>query len=246
MLKHRIIPTLAIRGKQAVKGQHFKADREVGSAVQAVKVNNMRNVDEMIIVDIEATPSGRGPNLEVIEELAEAAYMPLTIGGGITKTEQVRELLNVGADKVVIGSSMIMETEMVVDVARKFGRQVIVAALDYKYGGVTTHCGRAHIVRNTVPEVAMMYGQVGAGEILLTSIENEGTLIGYDTEMLHDVCQIAGIPVVAHGGCGSYSHMAEALDAGAHGVAAGAFFQFTDATPGSAANWLRDRGYAVR
>jgi len=245
MLAHRVIPTILCRGRTMVKGKRFDSWRSVGVAAQAVRVHQARGVDEVCLLDIGATPEGRGPDLGLIEELSEVLFAPLAVGGGVRTVEHVRALLKAGADKVVIGTAAVEDPHFLRNVADVVGSQAIVAALDvrgdYEYGRCGTWPGVGGVI-----SVATMYRQMGAGEILLTSIDREGTMDGYDLDLIERVATAVDIPVIAHGGCSGYEDMANAIRAGASAVAAGALFQFTDATPRAAAAYLHKHGIEAR
>lgn len=223
----RIIPTLLTRGRQLVKGKQFNAWRSVGVTEQAVRIHQMRGVDELILLDIGAT--GRGPDFELVSRLTERCFMPLTVGGGVKTIEDVRGLLGSGADKVAIRT----EVGLIPVASSAVGRQAIVAAVDYWD-------------REPVANRCVLLESMGAGEILLTSMDREGTMEGYDLGTINIVSSSVGIPVIAHGGCRDYEDMHQAIRAGASAVAAGALFQFTDATPRGAAEYLNSKGIEVR
>ena len=237
MLAKRIIPTLLHRGETLVKGKQFNAWRSVGHVQQAARIHAMRGVDELVILDIGATPEGREPDFDLVEKLTEGNFCPIAVGGGISTVEQVWRLLRSGADKVVIGNKSIPPHLLVKPVADKVGCQAIVVAIDHING----RCTAADAV-----ESAKIMEAHGAGEILLTSIDREGMMEGYDLKTIEDVAKSVTIPVIAHGGCGCYEHMYQAIQAGASAVAAGAMFLFTDQTPRGAAEYLHGRGIEVR
>lgn len=247
-LAHRVIPTLLVRGRQLVKGRQFNAWRSVGLASQAVRIHQARGVDELVLLDIAATSERRGPDLDLVRELSEVLFCPLAVGGGVRSVEDVKALLRAGADKVVIGAAA-WSSKIVHEAASAVGCQAIVVTLD-------TVERLADVDRLDLPgtrcmrEAAMPRAQwiadSGAGEILLTSVDREGTMQGYDLAVIAEVAKHVDIPVIAHGGCGSYEHMAQAIDAGASAVAAGAMFQFTDATPRGAAEYLASLGIEAR
>lgn len=235
-LAHRIIPTLLCKGRTLVKGQHFEPWRSCGLVVQGVRINAQREVDELALLDVSATREGRGPDFGLVRELSDILYAPLAVGGGVRSIDDIRELLRAGADKVVIRSAGIALVEKAAPVV---GCQALVAALDV--------CGLGHKPPSfDFVAAAQRWADAGAGEILLTRMEREGTMSGYDLELIRDVAAAVDVPVIAHGGCGSYEHMHQALQAGASAVAAGAFFQFTEATPRGAAQYLAGRGLEVR
>lgn len=231
MLSKRIIPQLLCRGRQLIKGRQFNSWRSVGVAAQAVRIFQQREVDELILLDIGATKEGRGPDLDLIEELSEVCFMPLTVGGGIKTLDDARAVLRSGADKVAIGAAGIGAVRKISD---SLGNQAVIGILDYR----------------SPPKLITGYAttleQFGAGEILLQCIDREGMMEGYDVETIQKVSRSVSVPVIASGGCGSYEHMHLALAAGADAVAAGAFFQFTDATPHGAAKYLHEKGVEVR
>ncbi len=210
--------------------------------IDRIRLLERRDVDELIILDIAATPDERGPRFEEVKSLCENLFMPVTIGGGVRTLSDIRSLLAGGADKVAINTA----TDLVSEASRKFGAQAIVVSIDVRGGTVHTHCGRHDTGRNPVAYAVDM-AQRGAGEILLTSIERDGTLQGYDVELIRNVSAAVDIPVIACGGAGTYAHMHEILSTTkAHAVAAGAMFQFCEATPKGAARHLHDEGHQVR
>ena len=252
-LAKRIVPVLLVRGRQLVKGQKFNSWRSVGHAMQAARIHGARAVDELVILDISATAEGRGPDLKMIEELSKDLFCPLSVGGGVRTVQDVKDLLRAGADKVVVCTAA-QELGLLGDrqewkiraMADAVGSQAIVAAIDVKDGKVWTNSGTVLSDECGVPGNAALLVEYGAGEILLTSIEREGTMQGYDLDLIRSVSRAVSIPVIAHGGAGTYHHMLEAIDAGAAAVAAGAMFQFTDQTPRGAAEYLAKHGVETR
>lgn len=250
-LAHRVIPTLLMRGDQLVKGRQFNSARSVGHIEQAMQIYSKRAADEVILLDIAATPEGRGPDLERIARLTAGFTTPVTVGGGVRTVEDVAALLRNGADKVAICSAS-LETHLVRATAERFGSQAMVVAIDVRRGQVHSRCGtRPYDTAPTChPLLAQKWAEevqrAGAGEILLTSIDREGTMQGYDIALIEEVAQAVDIPVIAHGGCACYEDMALAIRAGASAVAAGALFQFTDATPIEAARYLQEHGIEAR
>lgn len=242
MLATRIIPTLLHRGDTLVKGKQFQSWRSVGHVQQAARIHAMRGVDELCVLNIGATPAGKGPDFLLTQKLTEGNFSPVSIGGGIRTVEDVKLLLRAGADKVVICTEAV---PLIKEVAKAYGNQAIVAAIDVKDGKVAWNCGQYQADMAAVT-YAVALEDFGAGEILLTSIDREGLMEGYDLKTIEAVAMAVSIPVVAHGGCGSYEHMYEAIQAGASAVAAGALFQFTDCTPKGAAEYLKAKGVEVR
>jgi cyclase len=251
MLKTRIIPTLLYKDEMLVKGVGFDSWRRVGAAMQSVKVYNLREVDELVFVDIAATREGRRPDFATIDDLADECFMPLTVGGGIRSIDDVRCLLPVGADKVALNSAAVETPELVSEIARRFGSQCVVVSIDAK----RTASGRYEVYTQSGtratgidPKVfAKRVEQLGAGEILLTSIDRDGTMDGYDLALVREVTGAVAIPVVASGGAGSYDDMLEVIrEGGASAVAAGAVFHFTQHTPLEAKRHLARNGITVR
>lgn len=230
----RIIPTLLKRGDALVKGERFNGWRSVGHVQQAAQIHQARGVDELIVLDIGATPEGRGPDFAAVRRLTERCFMPITVGGGVRNVDDVQGLLNAGADKVAMKTAYRKSGGFLRECADRFGSQAIVAALD--------HTGTLIGVRT----MCLALAALGAGEILLTSMDREGTMAGYDLDLLREVCAAVDVPVIAHGGCSGYEDMLAAIRAGASAVAAGALFQFTDCTPRGAAEYLHSQGIEVR
>jgi cyclase len=250
MLKIRVMPTLLFKEFGLVKGVRFDSWRRVGAAVQAVRVYNAREVDELVFLDIAATAEGRGPDLETIDDIADECFMPLTAGGGVTGVEDVRRLLQVGADKVALNTAAVERPGLVHEAADAFGSQCVVVSVDARRAAGGRH--EAYVRAGTAPtgrdaaELAAELEEQGAGEILLTSIDRDGTLEGYDVELVAAVTAAVSIPVIASGGAGTYGHMVEALEAGASAVAAASMFHFTEQTPLEAKRYLAARGFPVR
>lgn len=244
MLATRVIPVLLKRSSTLVKGERFNSWRSVGVAMQAARVHAARAVDELIILDIGATSEGRSPDFAAIKELTRDCFCPLTVGGGVRNVEDVRQLLAAGADRVAICSGL-NRKGFLMECVTRFGSQAIVAAIDSKYGFASRDCGLV----NTIVPVKIWASQCaieGAGEILLQSIDRDGTMQGYDLEMIRSVSSAVDIPVIACGGCSGPEDMLNAIKAGASAVAAGALFQFTDHTPRSCSEYLATNGIETR
>jgi cyclase len=244
------MPILLFKDVGLVKGIGFDSWRRIGPALQAVKVYNMREVDELVFFDIAATLDGRRPDLRQIEDLAAECFMPMTVGGGVRSIDDIRELLELGADKVAINTAAIETPELVHKGAEQFGSQCIVVCIDARRSGenweVFSHCGMQATGLDPV-EHALRAEALGAGEIILTSIDRDGTLQGYDVELIRRVAEAVRIPVVATGGAGNYGHMAEVLrHTRAAALAAASIFHFTEQTPREAKLYLREQGFPVR
>jgi cyclase len=234
-----------------VKGQAFDSWRRVGPVLPAIKVYNQREVDELILVDIEAQRTGAEPDFESIEDFGKDCFVPLTVGGGITRADQVQKLLRAGADKISINSSAFIRPQLIDEIARLHGQQCIVASIDVRGDSANgwtcfSHAGTRktdHPVSAWAKEMA----DRGAGEILLTSIERDGTMKGYDLALVEHVASAVDIPVIASGGAGSYQDMVMAVtQAGASAVAAASIFHFTEQTPAGAKLALAAAGVPVR
>jgi cyclase len=250
LLKTRIIPVVLYRGTQAIKGKQFDGWRSVGSVVNAVRVHARRQVDELILLDVGATPEARDPDFALIRELSAVIMSPLTVGGGITSVEHFREALRCGADKVAVRTAALRDPDLISRAAERFGRQAVTVALDCLPDSVCDLDAQVGIGstlrRSRVVEAAKRYEHLGAGELLVTSVLRDGCLCGYDIDLLRDVSRAVSIPVVANGGAGNYADFCAAIRAGAHAVAAGALWQFTDATPMEACDYLASQGFLVR
>lgn len=250
MLKVRVIPSLLWKQFGLVKGVGFDSWRRVGPVLPAVKVYNQREVDELVLLDIVAHEVDADPDFESIAEFGENCFVPLTVGGGITRIEQVQRLLRAGADKVAVNTASYARPELVSDIAKRHGAQCVVASIDARSrdnGWVCfSHAGK----QTTGREVAAWARELedrGAGEILVTSIERDGSMQGYDLALIETVVRAVKIPVIASGGAGSYQHMVDAVTlAGASAVAAASIFHFTEQTPAGAKAALAAAGVQVR
>jgi cyclase len=252
MLKVRVIPTLLWKQFGLVKGVGFDSWRRVGPVLPAIKVYNQREVDELVLVDIVAHQSDDDPDYESIDEFGQDCYVPFTVGGGITRIEQVQRLLRAGADKVSVNTAAYSRPELVSEIAKRHGAQCVVASIDVRKdpaGGGWQCFSQAgqHPTGREVREWAREIEDRGAGEILITSIERDGTLQGYDLALIEAVVSAVKIPVIASGGAGNYQHMIDAInDAGASAVAAASIFHFTEQTPAGAKAAMQAAGIPVR
>lgn len=250
MLKVRVIPTLLHKDLGLVKGVAFDGRRAVGAPMQAIKVYEMRGVDELVLLDVAATPSGRPPDLALVDELADECFMPLTVGGGVATLDDVADLLRVGADKVCIGTAAVEDPGLVEQAASRFGSQCIVVSVDTLREGdsatVVTRCGTARADR-PLEQVVRSLQDAGAGELLVQSVDRDGTMSGYDLDVLGRVAAVSSVPLIASGGAGTYQHMVEALRiSGVGAVAAASMFHFTQQTPRGAKDALQSAGFPVR
>lgn len=251
MLKVRVIPTLLWKQFGLVKGVGFDSWRRVGPVLPAVKVYNQRGVDELFLVDIAAHLSPDDPDFESIAELGSECFVPLTVGGGIARIDQVQKLLRAGADKVSLNTACYASPELVTDIAKRHGAQCVVASIDVRANPGSgwlcfSHAGTQATERE-VRQWARELESRGAGELLITSIERDGTFKGYDLALIEAVVNAVSIPVIASGGAGNYQHMVDAVtQAGASAVAAASMFHFTEQTPSGAKAAMAAAGLPVR
>jgi imidazole glycerol-phosphate synthase subunit HisF len=250
MLKVRVIPTLLWKQFGLVKGVGFDSWRRVGPVLPAVKVYNQREVDELFLVDIVAHRTNDDLDFESIAELGQDCFIPLTIGGGITGIEQVQRLLSAGADKVAVNTAAYSRPELISSIANRHGTQCVVSSIDVRVedGDWTcfSHAGKISTGRKVVAWARELEDR-GAGEILITSIERDGTMQGYDLSLIEAVASAVKVPVIASGGAGNYQHMIDAVtQAGASAVAAASIFHFTEQTPAGAKAALATAGVQVR
>lgn len=251
MLKIRMIPTLLWKDFGLVKGIGFDSWRRVGPVLPAIKVYNARDVDELILVDITASIENNQPDHDSVSDFSEECTVPFTVGGGITNLQQIVSLLHAGADKVAINSVAYSDPTLVETAASRFGAQCVVVSIDAKRHAdgkysCYSHAATIDTTRSPV-EWAKEVASRGAGEILLTSIDRDGTMLGYDLELVEQVAKAVDIPVIASGGAGNYENMIEVVkNAGASAVAAASIFHFTEQTPAGAKNAMQAAGIPVR
>ena len=252
MLAKRIIPCLDVTAGRVVKGVNFVELRDAGDPVEIAARYNEQGADELTFLDITATADGRDLILPIIEAVASQVFIPLTVGGGVRTVEDVRRLLNAGADKVSFNSAAIAEPEVIREASQRYGAQCIVVAIDAKRraGGpgwdVYTHGGRKNTGLDAVAWARRMAG-LGAGEILLTSMDRDGTRIGFDLELTRAVSDAVPVPVIASGGVGTLEHLAEGIQrGGADAVLAASIFHYGTFTVGQAKALLAERGIPVR
>ncbi len=250
MLAKRVIPCLDVKDGRVVKGTRFVDLTDAGDPVEVAARYDREGADEVVFLDITASHEKRGIILEVVSRTAEEVFMPLTVGGGISSCEDVRALLQAGADKVSINTAAIENAGLVREAALRFGSQCIVVAIDAKRTNgswqVYTHGGRRSCGLDAV-EWARRAERAGAGEILLTSMDRDGTRDGYDVELTAAVARAVAIPVIASGGAGTLEHLMEGLTSGgADAVLAASIFHFGIYSLQEAKDYLRERGVAVR
>jgi len=239
-----------------VKGVHFEALRDAGDPVEQATRYDADGADELVLLDISASHEARGTLLDLVSRVADGLFIPFTVGGGVRSVEDARAVLRAGADKVGVNTALVRDPPLAKRLADEFGRQCVVAAIDARKkgeGGSGTGDGWEVIVRGgreptgvgTV-EWAKRVEDLGAGEILLTSMDTDGTQDGYDLPLTRAVAAAVRIPVIASGGAGRLEHLAQALDAGAHGVLAATLFHYRGTTIPEARAYLAGRGYPVR
>jgi imidazole glycerol-phosphate synthase subunit HisF len=251
MLKMRVIPCLDVKDGRVVKGVNFVNLRDAGDPVEAARAYDAAGADELCFLDITATHENRGQLLDVVKRTAEACFMPLTVGGGVRTLDDIRNLLLSGADKVSINSAAVANRQFVKEAATKFGSQCIVVAIDAKETApgkfeIFTHGGRKETGINAV-EFAKEVAQLGAGEILLTSMDRDGTGKGFNLALTRAVADAVTIPVIASGGVGTLDHLVEGIREGhATAVLAASIFHFGTFTIGQAKAHMAAAGIPMR
>lgn len=251
MLAKRIIPCLDVTGGRVVKGTNFVDLRDAGDPVEIARRYDEQGADELTFLDITATSDERDLILKVIEDVAAQVFIPLTVGGGVRKAEDVRRLLNAGADKVSINSAGVNNPDLIAETSSIYGSQAIVVAIDAKRRGdgtweVYTRGGRTPTGIDAV-ECAKKVEKLGAGEILLTSMDGDGTKAGFDLELTRAVSDSVSIPVIASGGVGNLQHLVDGIVVGhADAVLAASIFHFGEYTIEEAKRYMQDRGIPVR
>ena len=251
MLKVRLIPTLLLKDGRLIKTKQFGEYRDVGNPKTIAKIYDAQKADELIFLDISATTENRNLLGDLVEAVAEECFMPLTAGGGIATVEQAREILLKGADKVAINTAAVLRPEFITELANKFGRSTVIISIDYKLneqGEPEVFIERGTRSTGLNPVAWAKEAQArGAGEILLTSIEREGMMTGYDLEMIRKVADAVTIPVIASGGVASVKDLVEGITIGhASAVAAASLFHFSDHTIFKAHSHMREAGLEVR
>jgi imidazole glycerol-phosphate synthase subunit HisF len=252
MLTKRIIPCLDVKGGRVVKGVQFLELRDAGDPVEIAEIYDRQGADELTFLDITASSDQRDIIIDVVRRTAERVFMPLTVGGGVRTVEDIRRLLNAGADKVSINTAAVHRPEFVREAAERFGSQCTVVAIDARRKPgedrweVYTHGGRNATGIDAV-EWAQRMEEYGAGEILLTSMDRDGTKDGYDLPLTRAIVDAVNVPVIASGGVGNLEHLYDGFtQAGASACLAASIFHYREYTIGEAKEYLRDRGVAVR
>jgi cyclase len=252
MLAKRIIPCLDVTAGRVVKGVNFVELRDAGDPVEIAARYNEQGADELTFLDITASSDARDLILHVIEAVASQVFIPLTVGGGVRAVADVQRLLNAGADKISVNTSAVLNPQLVADASARYGAQCIVVAIDAKRNGhgagwqVYTHGGR-HATGLDAVTWAQRVEALGAGEILLTSMDRDGTKAGFDLELTRAISDAVGIPVIASGGVGNLQHLADGVTKGrADAVLAASIFHFGEHTVGEAKRFMAAQGIPVR
>ena len=252
MLTRRIIPCLDVAGGKVIRGVKFSADRIVGDPVELAAEYNRQGADELVFYDITASAEDRGLIMDVLHRAAGEVFIPLTVGGGVSTTDQMRDLLRAGADKVSINTRAVLSPNLIAEGADRFGSQCIVLSMDVLWNPernfyeIVTHGGRKRTGMDAV-EWACRGVELGAGELVVNSIDADGTRDGYELRLTRTIADAVGVPVVASGGAGNLEHMYQVLSEGrADAALAASIFHYGDFTVADAKRYLAERGVAVR
>src|SRR6476469_3910043 len=246
----RVIPCLDVRDGRVVKGVNFVDLKDAGDPVEQARAYDAAGADELCFLDISASHEGRGTLLDVVSRTAAVCFMPLTVGGGVRSAEDARALLLAGADKVAVNSAAVARPEVVAEVAARFGSQCVVASVDarrvHDHWEIFTHGGRRETGLDAV-EHAVKLAKLGAGELLVTSMDGDGTQRGYDLKLTREIADAVAVPVVASGGVGTLEHLVEGVTEGhASAVLAASIFHFGTFTIAQAKQRMREAGIKVR
>lgn len=246
----RVIPCLDVANGRVVKGVNFVDLIDAGDPVEAARAYDAAGADELCFLDITASHEGRDTILDVVARTAEVCFMPLTVGGGVRTADDARALLLAGADKVAVNSAAVTRPELVADIADRFGSQCVVASVDARWSGdhweVFTHGGRQATGLDAIAH-ALRLADLGAGELLVTSMDRDGTRDGYDLDLIRTIADAVRVPVIASGGVGTLNHLVEGVTKGhASAVLAASIFHFGEATLGDAHRALASAGLPVR
>ena len=250
MLKNRIIPCLDVKNGRIIKGINFVNLKDVGDPVEQAKIYSDGGADEICFLDITASNENRETIYEVVERTSKKCFVPLTVGGGVRSVEDINKLLNCGADKVSINTAAVQNSEVIIESSKKFGSQCIVVAIDAKKNEnkweVFTHGGRNNTGIDAI-EFAKKMEDSGAGELLVTSMDRDGTQIGYDNDLMFKISTIVNIPTIASGGAGNLDHLVDGIKLGnASAVLAASIFHYGKHTINEAKQYLDSKGIPVR
>ena len=250
MLKNRIIPCLDVKNGRVVKGINFVDLKDAGDPVEQAKIYSDGGADEICFLDITASNENRETIYEVVKETSKKCFVPLTVGGGVRSVEDINKLLNCGADKVSINTAAVQNSKVVIESSKKFGSQCIVVAIDAKKRNdsweIFTHGGRNETGINAI-EFSKQMEENGAGELLITSMDRDGTQIGYDIELMRNISSIVNIPIIASGGVGNLDHLVDGIKLGnASAVLAASIFHYGKHSVIEAKQYLESKGIPVR
>ena len=249
MLKNRIIPCLDVKNGRVVKGINFVDLKDAGDPVEQAKIYSDGGADEICFLDITASNENRDTIYDVVDKTSKKCFVPLTVGGGVRSVDDINKLLNCGADKVSINTAAVQNAKVVEDSSRKFGSQCIVVAIDAKRNGdaweIFTHGGRNPTGINAL-EFALKMENCGAGELLVTSMDKDGTQSGYDVELMQKVSSSVNIPVIASGGVGTLDHLYDGIKSGASAVLAASIFHYGTYSVNEAKQYLASKDIPVR
>ena len=249
MLKNRIIPCLDVKNGRVVKGINFVDLKDAGDPVEQAKIYSDGGADEICFLDITASNENRDTIYDIVDKTSKKCFVPLTVGGGVRSVEDINKLLNCGADKVSINTAAVKNTKVVEDSSKKFGSQCIVVAIDAKrndYGWeIFTHGGRNPTGINAL-EFALKMEKCGAGELLVTSMDKDGTQSGYDIELMQKISSMVNIPLIASGGVGTLDHMVDGIKSGASAVLAASIFHYGTYSVNEAKQYLASKDIPVR
>jgi cyclase len=237
MLATRLIPSLLLKHDRLIKSIQFQEYRNIGNPINMVRVYNARDVDELIVLDIEAKI--KGINYQLIQKMADECFIPLAVGGGIKTLDDVTHIIQHGADKIVINTMAITNPEFITQCAELFGSQAIVISIDVKDNKV-------YPTEQDPIEFAQKVESLGAGEIFLTSMEHDGMMNGYDLELINKVAKSVKIPVICSGGAGKLQDFVDGINAGADGISAASIFHFTSTTPREVKQYMKNNGINMR
>jgi len=250
MLKNRIIPCLDVKNGRVVKGINFVDLKDAGDPVEQAKIYSDGGADEICFLDITASNENRDTIYNVVKDTSKKCFVPLTVGGGVRSVDDINKLLNCGADKVSINTAAVQNAELVIESSKKFGSQCIVVAIDAKKNGeiweVFTHGGRKNTGINAI-EFAKKMEESGAGELLITSMDRDGTQVGYDIDLMNKISSTINIPVIASGGVGNLDHLVDGIKLGkASAVLAASIFHYGKYSVKEAKQYLDSKGIPVR
>ena len=250
MLKNRVITTMLFNGTTLVKGSNFNNSRRAGSPISTIKIYNSRDVDEILFFDIEKNNSADEFNIEFIKELTDECSVPITIGGGIKEIKNIDALLFAGADKISINTELYNNPNLLDEAAKKFGSQTVVVGIDYKEISknifkCVNFSGKKIIDKDPEKWLKECENR-GAGEFVVTSIDNDGLMKGFDNNMIKKLSSITSVPIIASGGAGTYDHFFDVFKSGASAAAAASIYHFTEKTPAEAKKFLNKKNISVR